>query len=156
MFNPYGARPIGSKQFERHLIEMMRTGIEKQEEVRANIPEIPVVYRVDPTERHTRIDPVDEAYKRLALAILCSAIEDYIYEYECRIRLEDNGNFPKAFVHECRCMTIENEYFRIDDERSAILDGILRNIIHNEEDTKLQYRLDRMKRARKRIGNLYT
>ena len=155
MFNHYSVRPIGSARFERHLAGLMKTGIEKQEEARANIPTLPVVYRKDPTDKPTEFDPIMEGYKALALAILAQAVWDYLDEYELRLHYEDMQDFSRAYVHECRCLTLENEYFRKDDENSEILDCILRYVIHNREDHgKLRYRQYRIRAAKGRLSKL--
>ena len=155
MFNHYSVRPIGSKRFENHLLDLLKNGIEKEEEARANIPELPIVYRKDPDDKRPEFDPIMEGYKALALAILAQTIYDYLDEYELRLKYEDEHNFTRAYVHECRCLTLENEYFRRDDENSAVLDAILRYVIHNREDHgKLKYRQRRIQRTKSRVSKL--
>ena len=154
MFNPYYARPIGSDKFLNHLLSLMTEREEIRNEERDALPEIPVRPRAmyEPT---TTFDPIMEGYKALAYAVLAQAISDYLTEYEARLRCEDEEQYSKAYVHECRCLTLENEYFRDEDEHSALLDGVLHYVIHNPDDHGiLSYRLWRIKRTKERLSKV--
>lgn len=154
MFNPYHARPIGSDKFLNHLLSLMTEREEIRNEEKEALPEIPVHLRMEPVGQ-TAYDPITEGYKALAMAILAQAIWDYLNEYEQRMKLEDEDRYARAYVHECRCLTLENEYFRDDDEHSALLDGILHYVIHNPEDYGwLKYRLDRIERTKSRLSKI--
>ena len=155
MFNHYSVRPVGSVRFERHLAEMMRIGNEKYDEEKSNIPVLPVVLQKDPTDKLSGYDPVEQGWKELEFAILAQAVADYLDEYEDRLFWEDRGNDQKAYVHECRCLTLENEYFRMDEDRGNVLDLILKYVIHNPYDRgKFKWRMDRIRNAKKRFTHL--
>lgn len=154
MFNPFHARPIGSDRFLNHLLSLMTEREEIRNEEREALPEIPVHLRMEP-DKKTAYDPINEGYKALALAILAQAISDYLDEYEQRLIWEDEDQYARAYVHECRCLTLENEYFRDDEEHSALLDGILHYVIHNPDDHgKLQYRKSRIHECKRRLSNV--
>lgn len=154
MFNPYYARPIGSDKFLNHLLSLMTEREEVRNEEREALPEIPVHFMVE-YEPPTSFDPIMEGYKALAFAVLAQAIFDYLSEYEARLVYEDEDRYSRAYVHECRCLTLENEYFRDDDEHSALLDGILHYVIHNPEDHgKLKWRLERIKSCKSRLSKV--
>lgn len=151
MFNPYGVRPIGSEKFENHLLTLMVKGFETQQAAKEALPEYPVVPKAEYQDK-TEFDPILEGYKALSAAIIAQAVSDYLEEYAVRLKLEDEGRDSLAYVHECRCLTLENEYFRVNGENSALLDGILREVIHNPEDNgKLQYRLYRIDSTKRRL-----
>ena len=154
MFNPYHARPIGSEKFEKHLLTLMVEGFETQKAAKEALPEIPICPLSAHQER-AEFDPIMEGYKALAYAVLAQAISDYLDEYAARIRLEDEDRYSAAYVHECRCLTLENEYFRVDGESSALLDGILREVIHNPKDHgKLRYRLWRIEDTKRKLSKI--
>ena len=148
VFNPYRVRPIGSAQFENHLLTLMVEGIEREKEVREYIPEYPVIPRRAPEDDSPYYDPIEKGYKMLEYAILCQAVFDYLTEYEKRIAYEDRDD-PRALVSESRCLQIENEYFRQDPDKGDLLDMILRHVCH--QDIPLQARLNRIRRAKGRI-----
>ena len=152
MFNPYHARPIGSEKFEEHLKALMIEGIETQKAAKEVIPDYPVIPRASCQEKRFYFDPITEGYIRLANAILAQTIYDYLEEYEERLRLEYADNLPQAYVRECRCLTIENEYFRQADDTSALLDGILRYVIHHPDDHSIPHRMRRIDQAKRRLN----
>lgn len=154
MFNPYHARPIGSERFEEHLKALMIEGIETQKAAKEAIPEYPVIPRAFCQEKRSYFDPIMEGYIRLANAVLAQAIYDYLDEYEHRLQLEDRDCTPSAYVYECRCLTIENEYFRQDDDRSALLDGVLRYVVHNPDDITIHRRMRRIQESKRRLNKI--
>lgn len=154
MFNPYYARPIGSDKFLNHLLSLMTEREEIRNEEKEALPEIPVHLRKEP-EKQTVFDPIMEGYKALAMAVLAQAISDYLTEYEARLRCEYHDDMVSAYVHECRCLTMENEYFRDEGDHSALLDGILHYVIHNPEDNGwLRWRIDRIERTKSRLSKI--
>lgn len=150
MFNPYHARPIGSEKFEKHLLTLMIEAVELDEMAKEAIPKYPLILTASQNER-AEYDPIMEGYKALHFAILAQACCDYLEEYTLRLKLEYEGNDKSAYVHECRCLTLENEFFREDAERSDLLDTILREVIHNWKDKYLWQRLLRIKAIKKRL-----
>ena len=153
MFNPYHARPIGSEKFEKHLLTLMIEAVELDEVAREAIPKYPLILTASQNER-TEYDPIMEGYKALRTAILAQAVFDYLEEYEKRLKLEDDGRDSSAYVHECRCLTLENEFFREDDEGSDVLDTVLREVIHNQEDRYLPLRLMRIRNVKRRLQSV--
>jgi len=151
MFNPYYARPIGSEKFEKHLLTLMIEGFETQKAARETIPEYPVTYRAVPGNR-LRFDPIDEGYKKLAFAVYTLAIYDYLDNYEKMLEREyDFSDLDAAYtVFKSRCLELENEYFRIDEDRSAMLDLILREVCH--KDYYIQHRIHRIRNVKRRIS----
>lgn len=151
MFNPYFARPIGSERFEKHLLTLMVQGNELQKEAADLVAEIPYTLRLmehDPVNW----DPIDEGWRLLGLSIYAMAISDYLQEYEMRLRLEDEGRYSYAEVHESRCLTLENEYFRTTDDGEIMIDCLLREICHNQKDRYMKQRIDRIHDTHKRIN----
>ena len=151
MFNPYFARPIGSEQFERHLLTLMEKGEQEAKEAAEVLHEIPISLKVEEHDP-VRWDPVDECWKLLALMVKAQAILDYLDEYEHRLRCEDRGDFASAEVHESRCLTMENEYFRQTDEGEWMIDSLLREVIHNDRDCYLKQRMCRIRNTQHRIS----
>ena len=150
MFNPYFARPIGSERFEKHLMTLMVRGDEEAKEAAELIHEMPYSLQIadhDPVNW----DPIDEGWKLLSLAIYAMAICDYLEEYEMRLRLEDDGRYSFAEVHESRCLTLENEYFRTTDDGEIMIDCLLREICHNRQDRYMKQRIDRIHDTHVRI-----
>ena len=49
-------------------------------------------------------------------------------------------------------MLLENEYFRIDEDRSGMLDLILREVCH--KDYYIQHRIQRIRNAKRRVSLL--
>lgn len=150
MFNPYFARPIGSEQFERHLLTLMVRGDQEAKEAAEALKGYPFTLRVE-EHNPARLDPVDEAWKLLGLAVYAMTIMDYLEQYACRLRSEDAGNLVQAEVFESRCLTLENEYFRGTEEGEWMIDSILREIIHNDRDHFYQQRICRIERTIRRI-----
>ena len=151
MFNPYGVRPIGSRRFEEHLNEVARICAVKEEEKRSMIPVLPTRYQADPDERRWRPDPMNAGWEMLHTAIIARALVDYLEAYAYAIEFEDNHDY-RADVYMSRCLTLENEYFRQDENLEAMFDYILRHVCHR--DYKLRDRLDRINRARLNIQKL--
>ena len=147
MFNHPSVRPIGSKQFERHLVTLMIKAVELDETAKEAIPNYPLVLKSSQNDR-VEYDPIMEGYKDLYFAIYAQAVSDYLYSYEKMLELElkYGEDYPNILVWRSRCLQLENEYFRQDDDRSVLLDTILREICHR--DYKLQDRIRRVKRAR--------
>lgn len=155
MFNPYHARPIGSDKFLNHMLALMTERDEIRKEELEAVPKLPIHPQKEHEEQPVYFDPIMDGYRALANAILAQAIFDYLDEYEMRLKLEHDGYDNRAYVHECRCLTLENEYFRDDDEKSALLDCILRYVIHNREDNgKLKWRLQRIAAAKTRLSKV--
>jgi hypothetical protein len=151
MFNPYFARPIGSERFEKHLLTLMVRGAEEAKEAAELIHEMPYSLQVEEHDP-VRWDPLDEGWKLLGLAVYAMAINDYLFEYEQRLRSEDEGNLVYAEVHESRCLTLENEFFRVCEDRECMIDSLLREICHNREDRYMRERIDRIHETQKRIS----
>ena len=152
MFNHFSVRPIGSVQFEEHLLGLMIKAAILDEDARLAIPEYPLILEAS-QNGHSTYDPIEEGWKALANAVLAQTIIDYLDEYEKRLRLEEEGRDAAAYVHECRCLTLENEYFRDEYGESDLLDSILREIIHNPDDHgKLHHRIYRIERAKRRLS----
>ena len=152
MFNPYHARPIGSQAFENHLLTLMVEGIETQKSAKEAIPDYKVIPHAAPKEL-VHSDPVMEGYKALNTAILSLAIIDYLTEYEARLKVERESDLdPRALVHISRCLELENEYFRQDEDREMILDYILKNVIHCSN--KINYRLAAIRELKSKISRL--
>ena len=151
MFNPYYARPIGSEKFEKHLLTLMIEGFETQKAAREAIPQYPVTYHAVPGE-YPRFDPIDEGYKKLAFAVYALAIYDYLDSYEMMLHREyDAGDHdPFYMVYKSRCLVLENEYFRVDEDRSAMLDLILREVCH--KDYYILHRTHRIRNVKRRIS----
>lgn len=151
MFNPYHARPIGSEKFENHLLTLMIEGIETQKASLEAIPQYPVTYHAAPDEC-PRFDPIDEGYKKLAFAVYALAIYDYLDNYEKMLERDNiGGDLDAAYmVYKSRCLALENEYFRIDEDRSAMLDLILRKVCH--KDYYIQRRIWRVRNVKRRIS----
>jgi hypothetical protein len=148
VFNPYSVRPIGSKQFENHLLTLMIKGFETKNAEREAIPEYPVIPRKAQEDDSPAYDPIKEGWKALEYAILCQAIYDYLTEYERRLIYEDRHDFH-AIICESRCLQMENEYFRLDPDKSDLLDMVLKYVVH--ADGRLQYRLHMIRQAKRRI-----
>ena len=150
MFNPYYARPIGSLAFENHLLNLMIEGIETERAAKEAIPE----YKVSPiaAKKETSfVDPVMEGYKALNTAIFSLAVLDYLTEYEKRLMAERESDVdPRVLVHTSRCLQLENDYFRQDEDRAAVLDYILKNVIHCS--TKINRRLDAIRDLKAKIS----
>lgn len=153
MFNPYYARPIGSDKFLNHLLTLMTERQEIRNEEHEALPEIPVHPRAE-FKPSTAYDPIMEGWKALDLAITAQAIQDYLDCYEKRIEYEDKHWIPTAYVWECRCLTLENEFFRIDPDRSALLDGVLNYVVHNPEDRYFRWRIDRIRSCKMALGHV--
>lgn len=153
MFNPYHARPIGSEKFENHLLTLMIEAVELDEVAKEAIPKYPLILSASQNE-HAEYDPIMEGYKALRISILAQAVCDYLDEYELRLKLEYEGKDKSAYVHECRCLTLENEFFRVEDDSSDLLDIVLREVIHNRKDKYLWQSRLRMKEIRKRLQRL--
>lgn len=138
MFNPYHARPIGSEQFENHLLTVMTEKFYTQQQAREAIPEYPVIPRAMPGESSWKMDPIDRCWNDLNTAILAMALVDYLDSYARKLKAAD-AHSPKEWVHFSRCAVIENEYLRQDEDRAALLDAILDEIhAHYHLQSKLQ------------------
>lgn len=153
MFNPYHVRPIGSEKFEKHLLTLMIEGFETQKAAREAIPQYPVTYRAAPVD-YPVFNPIDEGYKKLDFAIYTLAIYDYLDNYENMLERENvSGDLDAAYtVYKSRCLELENEYFRIDEDRSGMLDLILREVCH--KDYYIQHRIQRIRNAKRRVSLL--
>ena len=153
MFNPYYARPIGSEKFENHLLALMIEGFETQKAARELIPQYPITYRAAPGD-YPVFNPIDEGYRKLAFAVYALAIYDYLDNYEMMLQVEyDRDDLDAAFtVFKSRCLELENKYFRVDEDRSAMLDLILREVCH--KDYYIQRRIQRIRNAKRRISSL--
>lgn len=149
MFNPYHARPIGSEQFENHLLTVMTEKFYTQQQAREAIPEYPVIPRAMPGESSWKMDPIDRCWNDLNTAILSLALIDYLDAYASKLWLADRHS-PKEWVQFSRCVVIENEYLRTDEDRAALLDAIL-NEIH--ACCYLQEKLDVIQRIKSRISS---
>ncbi len=151
MFNPFYARPIGSERFERHLLTLMLESDEKRKAADEAVPVLPVNLRVDPCVRAHGWNPDRDGWYALKAAIEASAVADYLDCYIRRLQREARGDDAGAYVWQCRCITLENEYFRKDEELSALLDSILAYVVHNWEDRTLSERILRMDHAARRL-----
>ena len=143
MFNPYYARPIGSKKFENHLLSLMAEKLYSQQDIRAALPEIPVIPRAMLGESSWQMDPIDRCWNDLNTAILALALVDYLDSYMLKLKAADEHS-PKEWVYFSRCAVIENEYLRQDEDRSALLDAILNEIhagYHIQNKLRVIYRL---------------
>ena len=150
MFNPYHARPIGSEKFEKHLLTLMIEAVEMDELAKEAIPKYRLILSASQNEK-SEYDPIMEGYKALYIAIVSQAVYDYLEEYEMRLKLEGEGKDDRAYVHECRCLTLENEFFRDEGDKSDLLDCVLRYVIHNWEDRYTWERLIRIRETKKRL-----
>lgn len=148
MFNPYRVRPIGSPQFEEHLMTLTAIAEEKREEDQALIG-YPIILRAE--RKQMGYDPMQDGWYRLYATIIAVACVDYLESYECRLRYESDGDFARAEVFESRCIEMENHYFRQDEELELLLDVMLRRAIHNKKDFTLQERIWRIRRMTRDI-----
>ena len=149
MFNPYHARPIGSEKFEKHLLTLMTEKFYTQQMAREALPETPVVPRAMPGESPWKMDPIDECWNDLNTAVLSLALLDYLDAYEMKL-IKADSHSPKEWVFFSKCAVLENEYFRLDEDRSALLDAILSEI---HEAWYLQEKLRVIRRIRGRIAS---
>lgn len=150
MFNHYSVRPIGSDKFLKHLETLMIKAVEMDKTAKEAIPEYPLILTVSQNDR-AEYDPIMEGYKALDFAIYAQAVYDYLYSYEKMLQLELNHSeyHPNVLVWKSRCMALENEYFRKDEDKAELLDKILRDVCH--KDYKLQ---DRIKTIRSAMRHL--
>lgn len=148
MFNPYHARPIGSEKFEKHLTALIIEGIETQKTVKEALPDYPIIPRAVPGDRSGRMDPLDECWNDLYTAVLSLALLDYLDAYAKKLKYADAYN-PKEWVCFSQCAVLENEYFRLDEDRSALLDFVLEQI---NQYSIYQLKLREINKIRHRIS----
>lgn len=149
-FHPWGVRPIGSPQFEDYLTDLFSSLEYERKDNIAAIPPYPVRMRKEPEMK--RYDPVQQAWLALDAAIKGVAVQDYLREYRMRLEAQEDGEFPEAEVHECRCLELENEYFRQDEELSELLDRVLREVVHDPGCGNIRYRIRRIKQVEHQLG----
>ena len=121
MFNHYAVRPVGSDRFFDHLKDVQARSWYDMElpEEPEDIARLCEKAHAPWKETDVRSDP----WQNLYYAILINAMIDYLDEYEAKLEIGP-GN-PQFWVHESRCLSLENGYFRDDDFLSSIFDKLL-------------------------------
>lgn len=122
MFNPFQCRPIGSGRFEEHLKDVQTSKYyeteipkEKMETAWHSCENCHLPWHED--------DGKEEPWANLYWAIVINAFIDYLDEYERKISC--HAHDKDFWIHESRCIQMENDYFRTNDDLEWIFDQML-------------------------------
>lgn len=120
MFNPYSVRPIGSEQYNNHLLDVFTKKYYDQPDYSEDPGKL-AAYGTKIWKSSKSYDP----YEKLIIAVLIQAIYDYLDAYQKRKKAEENFNNGDYVLYNSYCLRLENEYFRINEFTEQIFDKLL-------------------------------
>lgn len=124
MFNPNSVRPIGTRKFEEHVIDVMTShyyeyqipGNGKPKHLKAGGKWI------------WKSEPEKDPYDNLVIAVVTLAVLDYVEAYSRRESAKLTGDSRGETLWGSRCIELENEFFHEHDLTEAVFEAVLNNI----------------------------
>ena len=145
MFNPYSTRPVGSSQFEDHILDIMTSNYYRQK-----------IGCEDYVEKTSisgsyiwKSEPDYDPFEQLAMAVTAQAIMDYISAYRYWTRAKQNNNCKDEVLFHSRMLQIENDFFRRYDVTESVFNKLLKmledeHILGNVARHRATYLIDKI------------
>lgn len=122
MFNPNSARPIGTRKFEEHVLDVMTSHYYEYQIPGSGIP------KDLSGERLWKSEPETDPYDNLVIAVIAVAVSDYVDAYARREQAKAEGDIKGETLWDSRCIELENDFFHQYDETEMVFEMLLNTI----------------------------
>lgn len=122
MFNPYTTRPIGSKKYEEHLLDVMTSAYFQNK-----INDDDDLLKLAEYGQRLWFNEIEEdPYETLAIAVTVQAVIDYIQYYTNWKKAQSKYDEGQEVLWHSRMIQIENEFFRQYDITETAFEQLLK------------------------------
>ena len=129
MFNPYSVRPIGSKKYEDHLLDVFSSM-----HYRWQLPEEPLKLPIH-GEHIWKNGEDEDPWESLCIAVTVQAIVDYIDYFRRWREAQHQCNDGREVYYHSKMLELENDFFRTNEAVEHAFDEPLKLLIFQDHDS---------------------
>lgn len=138
MFNPYSIRPIGSKKFEDHVLDIMTSQYYYNEPY--NKCDEDLIKLASSGSNIWKSSPSYDPFEQLAIAVTVQAVIDYIHNYKKWKEAVYNCDYKLETLYHSYMLDSENNFFRCYSATELVFDKLLKELQSDEPNSLCKHR----------------